>query len=118
MSAPEDGSARGETGENADLQVARGELVEVLLRESREELERIDLKASILLSVCSLALAALVHAAAYLHWDPRDLVLRPHRTIRGSSRAERRPRPGGVCQPLPYRSCREAAACDEQDNLR
>jgi hypothetical protein len=74
MSAPEDGSARGETGENADLQVARGELVEVLLRESREELERIDLKASILLSVCSLALAALIHAAAYLHWDPRDLV--------------------------------------------
>src|SRR5215212_694625 len=74
MSAPEDGSARGETGENADLQVARGELVEVLLRESREELERIDLKASILLSVCSLALAALVHAAAYLHWDPRELV--------------------------------------------
>src|SRR5215212_10747896 len=74
MSAPEDGSARGETGENADLQVARGELVEVLLRESREELERIDLKASILLSVCSLALAALVHAVAYLHWDPRALV--------------------------------------------
>ena len=35
-----------------------------------KELERIDLKASILLSVCSLALAALVHAAAYLHWDP------------------------------------------------
>ena len=53
---------------------ARDELVEALLRESREELERIDLKASILLSVCSLALAALVHAAAYLHWDPRDLV--------------------------------------------
>jgi hypothetical protein len=53
---------------------ARGELVEALLRESREELERIDLKASILLSVCSLALAALVHAAAYLHWDPRELV--------------------------------------------
>jgi hypothetical protein len=26
------------------------------------------------LSVCSLALAALVHATAYLHWDPRDLV--------------------------------------------
>ncbi len=52
---------------------ARGELVEALLRESREELERIDLKASILLSVCSLALAALVHAAAYLHWDPREL---------------------------------------------
>ena len=49
-------------------------MVEALLRESREELERIDLKASILLSVCSLALAALVHAAAYLHWDPRDLV--------------------------------------------
>ena len=46
------------------MQGARGELVEVLLRESREELEHIDLKASILLSVCSLALAALVHAAA------------------------------------------------------
>ena len=56
------------------MQGARGELVEVLLRESREELERIDLKASILLSVCSLALAVLVHAAAYLHWDPQDLV--------------------------------------------
>lgn len=27
------------------------------------------------MSVCSLALAALVHAAAYLHWDPRDLVV-------------------------------------------
>jgi pycsar effector protein len=37
-------------------------------------LERIDLKASILLGVCSLALAALVHAAAYLHWDPRELL--------------------------------------------
>jgi hypothetical protein len=74
MSAPEDGLARDETVESADLKGARGELVEALLLESREELERIDLKASILLSVCSLALAALVHAAAYLHWDPRELV--------------------------------------------
>jgi hypothetical protein len=53
---------------------ARDELVGALLSESGEELERIDLKASILLSVCSLALAALVYAAAYLHWDPRELV--------------------------------------------
>ncbi len=59
---------------SADLTGAREELLEALLRESREELERIDLKASILLSVCSLALAALVHAAACLHWDPRNLV--------------------------------------------
>ena len=74
MSAPEDGLAGNEKVESADLKGARGELVEALLVESREELERIDLKASILLSVCSLALAALVHAAAYLHWDPRELV--------------------------------------------
>src|SRR5215213_11711922 len=74
MGAAEDGSPRKQTVESVDLKGARGELIEVLLRESREELERIDLKASILLSVCSLALAALVHAAAYLHWDPRDLV--------------------------------------------
>ena len=74
MSAAEDPSVRDEMVESADLKGARGELVEVLLRESREELERIDLKSSILLSVCSLALAALVHAAAYLHWDPRELV--------------------------------------------
>src|SRR5215213_8207736 len=73
MGAAEDGSPRKQTVESVDLKGARGELVEVLLRESREELERIDLKASILLSVCSLALAALVHAAAYLHWDPREL---------------------------------------------
>ncbi len=65
---------QGPKVDNADLTVARDELVGALLRESREELERIDLKASILLSVCSLSLAALVHAAAYLHWDPRDLV--------------------------------------------
>src|SRR5919107_1698707 len=75
MAAAEDGSPRKQRTESVDLKGARGELVEVLLRESREELERIDLKASILLSVCSLALAALVHAAAYLHWDPRDLVV-------------------------------------------
>src|SRR5215213_8654110 len=74
MGAAEDGSPRKQTVESVDLKGARGELIEVLLRESREELERIDLKASILLSVCSLALAALVHAAAYLHWDPRELL--------------------------------------------
>src|SRR5215203_6915020 len=73
MRAAGDGPSQEDMVENADLKKARGELVEVLLRESREELERIDLKASILLSVCSLALAALIHAAAYLHWDPRDL---------------------------------------------
>src|SRR5215203_2537543 len=74
MRAAGDGPSQEDMVENADLKKARGELVEVLLRESREELERIDLKASILLSVCSLALAALIHAAAYLHWDPRELV--------------------------------------------
>ena len=74
MAAAEDGSPRKQRTESVDLKGARGELIEVLLRESREELERIDLKASILLSVCSLALAALVHAAAYLHWDPRELL--------------------------------------------
>jgi hypothetical protein len=74
MSVAKQGAAEDQKEENADLTGARDELVEALLRESREELERIDLKASILLSVCSLALAALVHAAAYLHWDPRDLV--------------------------------------------
>jgi hypothetical protein len=68
------GPAKDQKVESADLTGARGELVEALLRESREERERIDLKASLLLSVCSLALAALVHATAYLHWDPRDLV--------------------------------------------
>lgn len=74
MSAAGDGPSREDIVENADPKEARGELVEVLLREAREELERIDLKASILLSVFSLSLAALVHAAAYLHWDPRELV--------------------------------------------
>ncbi|HEX5849215.1 MAG TPA: Pycsar system effector family protein [Rubrobacter sp.] len=75
MGAAEDGSPGKQTMERVDLMDAREELIEVLLRESREELERIDLKASILLSVCSLALAALVHAAAYLHWDPRELLV-------------------------------------------
>ncbi len=51
----------------------RGELVEALLRESREELERIDLKAEILLGVFGLAVVGIVHAAAYIHWDPRTL---------------------------------------------
>jgi hypothetical protein len=74
MSVAKDGPTERETAQGADLTGARDELVAALLRESREELERIDLKASILLSVCSLSLAALVHAAAYLHWDPRDLV--------------------------------------------
>src|SRR5215211_5741451 len=73
MSVAKQGPAEDHKVESADLTGARDELVEALLRESREELERIDLKASILLSVCSLALAALIHAAAYLHWDPRDL---------------------------------------------
>lgn len=74
MSVAKDGPARDQKVESADLRGSREELVGALLRESREELERIDLKASILLSVCSLSLAALVHAAAYLHWDPRELV--------------------------------------------
>src|SRR5215211_7830745 len=74
MSVARDGPAEEKTVQSDDPTGARDELVAALLRESREELERIDLKASILLSVCSLSLAALVHAAAYLHWDPRDLV--------------------------------------------
>jgi hypothetical protein len=74
MNVAKDGPAENQKVESADLTGAREELVEALLRESKEELERIDLKASILLRVCSLSLAALVHAAAYLHWDPRDLV--------------------------------------------
>ncbi|MBA2782615.1 MAG: hypothetical protein H0T74_06800, partial [Rubrobacteraceae bacterium] len=62
MSVAKDGPAKYQKVESADMTGARDELVGALLRESREELERIDLKASILLSVCSLALAALVHA--------------------------------------------------------
>ena len=73
MCVADDGSGVAHAAESGESKEARGELVEALLRECREELERIDLKASILLSVCSLALAALVHAAAYLHWDPREL---------------------------------------------
>ena len=73
MCVAEDGSGAAYTAESGDLKHARDKLVEALLTECREELERIDLKASILLSVCSLALAALIHAAAYLHWDPREL---------------------------------------------
>jgi hypothetical protein len=69
----EDGSGAAYTAVGSDLRDACDKLVEALLMECREELERIDLKASILLSVCSLALAALIHAAAYLHWDPREL---------------------------------------------
>jgi hypothetical protein len=56
-----------------ELKDTRSELVEALLRESREELERIDLKASILLSVFGLALVGLAHAAAFEQWDPRSL---------------------------------------------
>jgi hypothetical protein len=63
MSLAKDGPTEEKTVASADLKGTREDLVEALLRESREELERIDLKASILLSVCSLALAALVHAA-------------------------------------------------------
>src|SRR5919202_5022708 len=74
MSVAKGGPAEEKMAQGADLTSARDELIAALLRESREELERIDLKASILLSVCSLSLAALVHAAAYLHWDPRNLV--------------------------------------------
>ncbi len=74
MSVAGNGPSQDERVKYAELKEARGELAEALLGEARDELERIDLKASILLSVCSLGLAALVHAAAYLHWDPRELV--------------------------------------------
>ena len=50
MSLAKDGPSEEKMVESADLTGAREELVEALLRESREELERIDLKASILLS--------------------------------------------------------------------
>jgi hypothetical protein len=73
MCVAEEDSSVTEPAEGGNLKEARGDLVDALLQESREELERIDLKASILLSLCSLGLAALVHAAAYVHWDPRDL---------------------------------------------
>src|SRR5215213_6185052 len=60
MSVAKEGPAEDRRVESTNLTGARDELVAALLRESREELERIDLKASILLSVCSLSLAAAV----------------------------------------------------------
>jgi hypothetical protein len=73
MGATEDGSGVATPTEADELKGVRGELVEALLRESREELERIDLKASILLSVSGLSLVGLAHAAAFENWDPRTL---------------------------------------------
>ena len=73
MCAIEDGPGVADATELGDLKAVRGELVEALLRESREELERIDLKASILLSIFGLALVGLAHAAAFEEWDPRTL---------------------------------------------
>lgn len=73
MSATEDGTSVADPTEAGKLKAVRGELIQALLRESREELERIDLKASILLSVFGLALVGLAHAAAFEEWDPRTL---------------------------------------------
>ena len=73
MGATEDGPGVADPAELGELKAVRGELVQALLRESREELERIDLKASILLSVFGLALVGLAHAAAFESWDPRTL---------------------------------------------
>lgn len=73
MGATEDGEGLADPTEPGELKDVRGELVQALLRESREELERIDLKASILLSVFGLALVGLAHAAAFEQWDPRSL---------------------------------------------
>lgn len=73
MGATEDGPGMADPTEPGELKDVRGELVQALLRESREELERIDLKASILLSVFGLALVGLAHAAAFEQWDPRSL---------------------------------------------
>ena len=73
MGATEDGAGVATRTEAHESQDVRSELVEALLRESREELERIDLKASILLSVFGLALVGLAHAAAFEQWDPRSL---------------------------------------------
>jgi hypothetical protein len=73
MGATEDGTGVAETTEAGNVKEVRDALVEALLRESREELERIDLKASILLSVFGLALVGLAHAAAFEEWDPRTL---------------------------------------------
>jgi hypothetical protein len=73
MGATEDGAGVAGTTEAGALKEVRDALVEALLRESREELERIDLKASILLSVFGLALVGLAHAVAFEEWDPRNL---------------------------------------------
>jgi hypothetical protein len=73
MGATEDGTGVADPTEAGNLKEVRDALVEALLRESREELERIDLKASILLSVFGLALVGLAHAAAFESWDPRTL---------------------------------------------
>jgi hypothetical protein len=73
MCAIEDGPGVADPPEVGEKKVVRDELIRALLRESREELERIDLKASILLSVFGLALVGLAHAAAFEEWDPRTL---------------------------------------------
>jgi hypothetical protein len=73
MCAIEDGPGVTDSPELGVSKTVRDELIEALLRESREELERIDLKASILLSVFGLALVGLAHAAAFEQWDPRSL---------------------------------------------
>jgi hypothetical protein len=73
MCAIEDGPGVTDPPELGESKAVRDELIEALLRESREELERIDLKASILLSVFGLALVGLAHAAAFEEWDPRSL---------------------------------------------
>ena len=73
MGAIEDGPGTVDPTELDELKDVRDELIQALLRESREELERIDLKASILLSVFGLALVGLAHAAAFEQWDPRSL---------------------------------------------
>jgi hypothetical protein len=73
MCAIEDGPGMADPAELGEVENVRAQLVEALLRESREELERIDLKASILLSVFGLALVGLAHAAAFEEWDPRTL---------------------------------------------
>ena len=73
MSAIDDGPGVADSTEIDEVKEVRTALVEALLRESREELERIDLKASILLSVFGLALVGLAHAAAFEQWDPRTL---------------------------------------------
>lgn len=73
MGAIEDGPGMAHPTELDESKAVRDELIQALHRESREELERIDLKASILLSVVGLSLVGLAHAAAFEDWDPRTL---------------------------------------------